>query len=75
VFLSEQNVVYVGSGVGKTAWLMSTLTQLNLNIFAFERYVPNYEASARTLLEVRSHPKVHKLQVASFVYSVSKYTF
>jgi hypothetical protein len=63
VFLSGQNVVYVGSGIGKTAWLLSVLAQLDLNVFAFERHVPNHEASAQTLLQVRSNPKVHKLKV------------
>lgn len=65
VFLSGQNIVYVGSGIGKTAWLLPTLAQLNLNMFGFERYVPNHDASADTMDKVRTHPKVHNLQVVS----------
>jgi len=63
VFLSAQNVVYVGSGIGKTAWLLSVLAQLDLNVFAFERHPPNHDVSAQTLQQVRSHSKVHKLKV------------
>ena len=65
VFLSNQNVVYVGSGIGKSAWLLPTLAQQDLKIFAFERYVPNHDFSARTLKEVRSHDKVYNLEVFS----------
>ncbi len=65
VFLSGQNVVYVGSGIGKTAWLLSTLAQLDLKMFAFERYVPNHDVSAETLMCVRNNNKVHNLKVAS----------
>ena len=72
MFLSEQNIVYVGSGVGKTAWLLSTLAQLDLNLFAFERYAPNYEFSAKTLREIRNHERVHNLKVVSLIYSVYK---
>ena len=72
MFLSEQNIVYVGSGIGKTAWLLSTLAQLDLSVFAFERYAPNYEFSAKTLREIRSHTKVHNLKVVSLIYSVYK---
>ena len=75
VFLSEQHIVYVGSGIGKTAWLLSTLAQLDLSVYAFERFLPNYEFSAQTLLKVRNHPKVHNLKVVSLVYSVYKYSF
>ena len=64
VFLSGQNVVYVGSGIGKTAWLLSVLAQLDLNVFAFERDTRNHDFSAQALLQVRSHPKVHNLKVA-----------
>ena len=56
VFLSGQNIVYVGSGIGKTAWLLPTLAQLNLNMFGFERYVPNHDVSGETLDKVRTHP-------------------
>ena len=64
VFLSDQNVVYVGSGIGKTAWLFSTLAQLDLKIFAFERYARNHDMSAQTLTYIRKHAKVHNLKVA-----------
>jgi hypothetical protein len=55
----------VGSGIGKSAWLLPTLAQQDLKIFAFERYVPNHDFSVRTLKEVRSHDKVYKLEVFS----------
>ena len=64
VFLSFQNIVYVGSGIGKTAWLLPTLAQLDINVFAFERYPRNYDFSAQTLLKVRQNRKVHGLKVA-----------
>lgn len=67
LFLSDDNIVYVGSGIGRTAWLLSALAQLDLNVYAFERYVPNHDVSAHTLREVRRHTKVHKLKVASSV--------
>jgi hypothetical protein len=63
VFLSGQNVMYVGSGTGKTAWLLPTLAQLDLSMFAFERYPPNHDVSAQTLLKVREHAQVHNLKV------------
>jgi hypothetical protein len=69
VFLSEQNLVYVGAGIGRTAWLFPLLAQLDLSMYAFERYVPNHDFSARTLQQVRCHEKVHELKVASLVYS------
>ena len=64
VFLSFQNIVYVGSGIGRTAWLLPTLAQLDINVFAFERYVRNYDFSAQTLVEVRQNSRVHGLKVA-----------
>ncbi len=75
MFLSDQNIVYVGSGIGKTAWLLSTLAELDLNVYAFERHPNNHDTSAQTLLQVRNHPKVHRLMVASFVYSVLQYKY
>jgi len=63
VFLSGQNVVYVGSGIGKTAWPLPTLAQLDLSMFAFERYTPNHDVSAKSLLKVREHSQVHNLKV------------
>lgn len=65
VFLSGQNVLYVGSGIGKSAWLLPTLSQRDLNVFAFERYQPNHDVSAQTLLQVRGDERVHNLKVPS----------
>ena len=67
VVTCDDNIVYVGSGTGRTAWLLSALAQLDLNVYAFERHVPNHDVSAQTLREVRRHTKVHKLKVASSV--------
>ena len=75
MFLSGQNIVYVGSGIGKSAWLFSTLAQLDLKVFAFERHVANHDFSAQTLEEVRANRKVHNLQVDSLVFAVYKCTF
>ena len=67
VFLSDQNVVYVGSGIGKTAWLFSTLAQVDVNMFAFERFPRHHDMSALALKAIRSHPDVHNLKVSSRV--------
>ena len=65
MFLSDQNVVYVGSGIGKTAWLFSTLAQRDVNMYAFERFGRHHDISAQTLKEVRNHDNVHNLKVSS----------
>ena len=65
VFFSNQNVVYVGSGIGKTAWLFSTLAQVDVNMFAFERFPRHHDMSALALKEIRRD--VHNLKVSSRV--------
>lgn len=56
--------MYVGSGIGKTAWLFGTIAQLDVQVFGFERFVPNHEVSSRTLTEVRRNRKIHNLKVS-----------
>jgi hypothetical protein len=65
VFLSNQNVVYVGSGIGKSAWLFSTLAQVDVKMFAFERFPRHHDMSAQALKAIRSDRNVHNLKVSS----------